>query len=232
MWSLPDPANAPGASGELIGVGADLEPGTALAAYRQGLFLLPLPVEVRAELPGLETIGWWSPDPRGVLPLDELRVTKSLRRSCKRYEVRIDTAFSDVLRACADPRRPYGWIDDDVLHMYERLFDLGWAHSVETYDRRDGTLAGGLIGVGTGAYFSGDSMFHVRTDASKVALIVLVEQLRSRGCQLLDVQWCTEHLASLGAVEIPRAEYLERLAGAVATDSEPLGPLEQPRRFE
>jgi leucyl/phenylalanyl-tRNA--protein transferase len=186
----------------VVGLGADLEPGTLLAAYRQGLF--PMPVARH------DVIAWWSPDPRGILPLDGLRVSRSLRRSCRRYELRIDTAFERVITACADPGRPHGWIDDSVREAYLRLHHLGWAHSVETWSS-EGELVGGLYGVSIGGLFAGESMFHRATDASKVALVHLVALLRSGGATLLDVQWLTPHLASLGAIEIPRAEYLRRL---------------------
>lgn len=189
----------------MVGVGADLEPGTILAAYRRGLF--PMPVRRRV-------VGWWSPDPRGILPLDELRVTRSLRRSCARYEVRVDTAFDEVIHACADPRRPHGWIDRRISDAYRRLHRLGWAHSVEAWTP-EGELAGGLYGVAIGGLFAGESMFHRRTDASKVALVELVRLLRDGGASLLDVQWRTEHLGSLGAVDVSRSEYLDRLAAAL-----------------
>ena len=131
--------------------------------------------------------------------------------------MRIDTAFEDVIDACADPSRPGGWIDDEIRDAYTRLHTLGWAHSVEAW--RDGRLAGGLYGVGIGGLFAGESMFHRSTDASKVALIGLVDHLRSIGARLLDVQWLTPHLESLGAIEIPREEYLRRLALAVDAPS-------------
>ena len=159
-------------------------------------------------------LAWWSPDPRAIVPLDGLRVSRSLRRSMREFDVRIDTAFEDVIDACADPRRPGGWIDDDIRDAYTRLHQLGWAHSVEAW--HEGELAGGLYGVAIGRLFAGESMFHRVTDASKVALVGLVAHLRSIGSTLLDVQWLTPHLESLGAVEIPRDDYLRRLAAAVA----------------
>jgi leucyl/phenylalanyl-tRNA--protein transferase len=189
----------------LVGVGADLEPGTVLAGYRRGLF--PMPIRKRGP------IGWWSPDPRAVLDLEDLRVTRSLRQSSRRYEVRIDTAFDDVIRACADPKRPKGWIEHRIIDAYSRLFDLGWVHSVETFD--DGRLVGGLYGVAIGGLFAGESMFHLARDASKVALVALVDVLRDEHHRLLDVQWLTPHLASLGAREIDRADYLKRLESAL-----------------
>jgi leucyl/phenylalanyl-tRNA--protein transferase len=193
----------------VVGVGADLEPGTLLTAYRSGIF--PMPVQAGEE----ELLVWWSPDPRGVLPLDGLRVSRSLRRSCARFEVRVDAAFDEVVDACADPGRTGRWITPSIRDAYVGLHRLGWAHSVEAWDG-DG-LAGGLYGVAIGGLFAGESMFSRRTDASKVALVGLVDRLRAGGATLLDVQWVTPHLASLGAVEVPRPEYLRRLAEAVGT---------------
>lgn len=196
----------------VVGLGADLEPGTLLYAYRHGLF--PMPAGRDGPL------AWWSPDPRGVLPLDGLRVTRSLRRSLREYEVRVDTAFAAVVEACADPSRDHGWITREVRDAYVGLHELGWAHSVEAWTP-GGELVGGLYGVAIGGLFAGESMFHRRRDASKVALVHLVEVLRAGGATLLDVQWLTEHLASLGAVEIPRREYLRDLAAAVRLDVDP-----------
>jgi leucyl/phenylalanyl-tRNA--protein transferase len=159
-------------------------------------------------------LAWWSPDPRGILPLDGLRVPKSLRQSAKRYEVRIDTAFEAVIRACADPTRESGWITEEFIQAYTTLHRLGWAHSVEVFDRA-GALAGGLYGVRIGDLFAGESMFYRQRDASKVALMALVERMRDSGMTLLDVQWRTEHLATLGAVEVSREAYLALLADAV-----------------
>jgi leucyl/phenylalanyl-tRNA---protein transferase len=208
-WIFPSVQRA-GADG-LVAVGADLAPGTVLAAYRHGLFPMPLS---RADL------GWWSPDPRGVLPLGELHVSRSLRRARRRFEIRVDTAFAQVVAACADPRRRGGWITPDVALAYGELRRLGWAHSVETWTM-DGRLAGGLYGVAIGGLFAGESMFHVPQpmgrDASKVAVVGLVELLRAAGSdeRLLDVQWATPHLRRLGVVELSRAEYLDRLRSAL-----------------
>lgn len=204
-WDLPDPSSAD--EHGIVGLGADLAPGTLLQAYRHGLF--PMPLRARGPM------AWWSPDPRGILPIRGLRVTRSLRRSCNRYEVRVDTAFDEVLAACADPGRPGGWISRDVCAAYGELHRLGWAHSVEAWD--DEGLAGGLYGVAVGGLFAGESMFHRRVDASKVALVHLVALLDDGvDGRLVDVQWCTSHLASLGAVEIPRPSYLEQLRTALA----------------
>jgi leucyl/phenylalanyl-tRNA--protein transferase len=206
---------------EIAGVGADLAPGTLLAAYRQGLF--PMRLQARGPL-GLGPLGWWSPDPRGILPLDGLHVSRSLRRSQRRFEIRVDTAFEQVMRGCADPKRPHGWIDKKFIAAYTELHRLGWAHSVETWqvgehvrgERGREELVGGLYGVAIGALFAAESKFHRVTDASKVAVAALVDLMRAGGGTLLDVQWTTPHLASLGAVDVPRARYLELVADAVA----------------
>lgn len=188
-----------------MAIGGDLEPGTLLAAYRSALF--PMPVDRRGR------IGWWSPDPRAVIPVDSFHVSRSLRRSMRRFEVSVDERFEDVMRGCADPRRPHGWITDDFVRAYVRLHELGWAHSVEVWE--EGALVGGVYGVSIGAFFAGESMFHHATDASKAALAHLVALLASQRGALFDVQWLTPHLASLGAVEIPRSEYLDLLRRAV-----------------
>ncbi len=208
-WQLPDPADAQ--SGEdLIGVGADLEPGTLLAAYRAGVF--PMGVSWRGPL------GWWSPDPRAVLPLSGLRVSRSLRRSARTLRVTVDTCFAEVVARCAAPGRPGRWITPRIARAYDHLHGLGWAHSVEVW-AGDGSLAGGLYGVEVGGLFAGESMFHAATDGSKVALLALVERLGDDGQagadRLLDVQWSTPHLASLGAVEVARRDYLRLLARAL-----------------
>ena len=204
-WQLPSP-EAADASG-LVGVGADLEPGTLLAAYRQGLF--PMPFR-KAE------IGWWSPDPRGILPLERLHVSSSLRRSIPKFEIRIDTAFARVMRNCGDPNRPHGWIDEEFIFAYTELHRLGWAHSVECW--QDGELVGGLYGVAVGRLFAGESKFHTVTDASKVAVVATVGVLRSSRFSLFDVQWRTDHLATLGVVAISRVEYLSRLRTAIGSN--------------
>lgn len=207
-WLLEAPSEE---QDDLVGAGADLEPGTVLAAYRLGLF--PMPIDTTQGEAGL---GWWSPVDRGVLPLDGLKVSRSLRQSTHRFEIRVDTAFADVIAACADPRRPSGWIDEAVVAAYTRLHELGWVHSVEAW--RDGELVGGLYGVAVGGLFAGESMFSHARDASKVALVALVDMLRDEYAdrRLLDTQWRTDHLASLGVVEIPRTDYLKRLEQALA----------------
>jgi leucyl/phenylalanyl-tRNA--protein transferase len=163
-------------------------------------------------------LGWWSPDPRGVIPLEGWHAARSLRRSTKRFDVTVDTAFLSVVRGCADPSRQHGWIDEEFIAAYARLHALGWAHSVEVWGPPGDdapVLVGGLYGVAIGSFFAGESMFHRARDASKVALLALVELLRQGGGLLLDVQWCTPHLATLGAIEVPRDQYLDVLADAI-----------------
>jgi leucyl/phenylalanyl-tRNA---protein transferase len=206
QWEMPSPDLA--GDDDLVGSGADLEPGTLLAAYRTGLFPMPVP-DTAAML-------WWSPARRGVLPVRGLRVSRSLRQSRARYEIRVDTAFDEVIRACADPGRDGGWITADLIDAYTRLHRAGWVHSVEAWDA-DGRLAGGLYGVAIGGFFAGESMFHRRRDASKSALVALVEILSDEHAddRLIDVQWKTPHLERLGVVEVDRGDYLTMLRRAL-----------------
>ncbi len=203
-WGFP-PRSTWDPEDDLVAVGADLEPGTLVTAYGLGLF--PMPVTLAAE----EHLGWFSPVVRGVLPLTGMRVSRSLRRSARDFEIRIDTAFDEVVAACGSPDRADGWINADFRQAYGRLHRLGWAHSVEAW--RDDRLVGGLYGVSIGGLFAGESMFHVARDASKVALMALVDVLGEQDAdrRVLDVQWQTPHLESLGVVRRPRAEYLESL---------------------
>jgi leucyl/phenylalanyl-tRNA--protein transferase len=207
IWSFPPSAEWP--DDDLVATGADLEPATLIAAYRLGLFPMELHASARA-------LAWWSPNPRGIIPLGGLRVTRSMRQSARQYDVRIDTCFIDVMRGCGDPSRKGAWITGEFIEAYTTLHRLGWAHSVEVFDR-NGQLAGGLYGVRINGLFAGESMFHVRRDASKVALISLVQLMRETGMTLLDVQWCTDHLGSLGAIEVDREQYLTLLADALGT---------------
>jgi leucyl/phenylalanyl-tRNA--protein transferase len=159
-------------------------------------------------------LGWWSPVERAVIPLEGLRITRSLRQSTRRYHVSLDESFEAVIENCAYAYRPDSWITDEVIDAYTELHDLGWAHSVEVWDT-DGELVGGLYGVAIGGLFAGESMFHQARDASKVALVHLVV-LMNRGGVLLDVQWQTPHLESMGAVIIGRDAYLQRLPLALS----------------
>jgi leucyl/phenylalanyl-tRNA---protein transferase len=196
---------------DLIGVSREFGAGLTLAAYRSGVF--PMPAD-----DGL--IGWYSPLHRGVLPLDALRVSKSLRKMLPRYRLTVDVDFDEVLEACANPRRPGGWIDTRIRRIYRKLHEEGWVHSVEAWTQ-EGRLAGGLYGVSIGGLFAGESMFHRRDigrDASNAALVGLVNLLRDAGGEgrMVDVQWQTPHLASLGVIEIDRREYLRRLHPALS----------------
>ena len=205
-WSFP--VAHEWASDDLVGGGADLEPATLIHAYKHGMFPMGLGR-------GKSKVGWWSPNPRGILPLESLRITRSMRQSAKRFEVRFDTNFESVIAACANPNREGSWITRPFIAAYTRLHELGWAHSVETYNA-EGRLVGGLYGVRIGCFFAGESMFHTETDASKVALMHLVEAMKMSEMTLLDVQWCTDHLATLGVVNVPRDEYLKLLATSLA----------------
>lgn len=192
----------------LLCAGADLSPARLLDAYSRGIF--PWFSEG-------EPILWWSPHPRMVLFPDELKVSRSLRKAVAKgiFETRFDTAFADVMRACAEPRDGQAgtWIVPEMVAAYTRLHELGFAHSVESW--RDGRLAGGLYGILLGRVFFGESMFSRETDASKVALVKLVARLEALGVGLVDCQQATRHLASLGAREIPRREFAQRLAESI-----------------
>ncbi|MDG2025658.1 MAG: leucyl/phenylalanyl-tRNA--protein transferase [Acidimicrobiales bacterium] len=203
-WRFPDLDDVDDSG--LVGVGADNEPGTILAAYRAGMF--PMPVEED------ELMGWWSPDPRGVLRLNQLKVSRSLRRSVREFDIRVNHAFPTVLDACADPGRPHGWIDSQIHNAYLALHDMGWVHSVEAW--QDDRLVGGLYGVALGGLFAGESMFHRVRDASKAALVALVGAFDDGVDRLIDVQWQTDHLESLGVQELGRAEYLAGLPHLLA----------------
>ncbi|HET7618013.1 MAG TPA: leucyl/phenylalanyl-tRNA--protein transferase [Vicinamibacterales bacterium] len=188
-----------------------IPPDLLLSAYATGWF--PMAVE-----PG--EIRWYSPDPRGILPLDAVHVPARLARLVRqgRFEVAIDRDFAAVVRACADRQDEEGsWIDDEIFSSYVELHRRGFAHSVEVW--QDGVLAGGLYGVALHGAFFGESMFHRVTNASKVALIALVERLRARGFVLLDIQWVTEHLAQFGAIEVPRRRYLKLLKEALEREA-------------
>jgi leucyl/phenylalanyl-tRNA--protein transferase len=184
-----------------------IDPALLVRAYREGIF--PMALE-DGEL------GWFSPDPRGILPLEDFHLPARLGRTLRRgiFDVRIDTEFEAVMRACAEDRGEGTWISAEIVDAYTALHRLGLAHSVEAWQA--GVLVGGLYGVHLGGAFFGESMFHHATDASKVALAALVERLIRRGFALLDVQWVTPHLERFGAIEIPRPEYLARLRRALA----------------
>lgn len=190
---------------DLVATGADLAPGTIVAAYANGVF--PMGLGER----GSEPMGWWSPRRRGVLERGAFHASRSLRRSSRHFDITFDAAFEAVIAACADPGRGGAWITDDVATAYVRLHEMGIAHSVEVWQGKN--LAGGLYGLAIGGLFAGESMFHRVTDASKVALGALAQAVYERqdAPRLIDVQWRTTHLGSLGVEEIPRERYLARL---------------------
>jgi leucyl/phenylalanyl-tRNA--protein transferase len=187
-----------------------IAPDLLIAAYEEGVF--PMALEDGS-------IGWFSPDPRGILPLQTFHTPARLARSIRHggWTIRLDTAFEAVVRACAKRREDGTWISEEIVESYVALHRLGRAHSVEVW--RGDALAGGLYGVHLGGAFFGESMFHRERDASKVALVALVEILRARGFTLLDTQWTTPHLEQFGAMEIPRKEYLRRLKQALRVDA-------------
>lgn len=191
-----DPAQWP--DDDCVASGADLAPATLVEAYRSGAFPMPHEGELL----------WWSPMERGVLVPTDIVVSKSLRRSMRNFVVTVDESFEEVIDACADPSRPGAWIDSPIREAYVQMHRLGWAHSVETR-QPDGTLVGGLYGLSIGALFAGESMFHRATDASKVALVALTELVGEEG--LIDTQWSTPHLASLGVTQWPRSRYLQTI---------------------
>lgn len=204
LWRDPELADATG----LVAMGGDLTPDRLLEAYRRGIFpwyddTLP--------------ICWWSPDPRAIFELDHFHVSRRLRRTCRlaRFQVTVDRAFSEVIRGCADRPGQGTWITADMIDAYESLHRLGHAHSVEVWSGE--AVAGGIYGVAVGGLFAGESMFSRSRDASKVALVHLVARLRERGFQLFDIQFLNPHTARLGAVEIPRKDYLARLRLALTS---------------
>jgi leucyl/phenylalanyl-tRNA--protein transferase len=198
----PDEADPDG----LVAVGGGLDPRTLIDAYRSGVFPW-----YNDGMP----VCWWSPDPRAVIEADGLHVSRRLARTIRsgRFGVTFDQDFAAVIRGCADRTDEGTWIVPEMIAAYERLHELGIAHSVEVW--QEGTLAGGLYGVAIGGLFAGESMFHRVPDASKVALVATAERLRQRGFALFDVQLLTDHTRRMGAVEIPRREYLARLKAAL-----------------
>ena len=196
----------------LIGVGGDLLPRTLLAAYRDGVF--PWFSEG-------DPLLWWSPDPRAIFELDGIHCSKSLARTIRsgRFRTTVDREFEAVMRACGTTRPDGTWVTESMVAGYAELHRLGHAHSLEVWSEAapgDWHLAGGIYGVAQGGLFAGESMFHHARDASKVALVALGEHLRARGYALFDTQMVTDHTTSMGAVQIPRADYLRRLRDALA----------------
>jgi leucyl/phenylalanyl-tRNA---protein transferase len=217
---LPSPTRARRRPNGLLAAGGGLSLGRLVEAYRHGIF--PWYSEG-------DPVLWWSPDPRMVLPVGGMHISRSLRRRLRRseYAVTFDTAFGDVIRDCASPRADEAgtWLAPEMIAAYERLFEAGLAHSVEV--RAGGALVGGLYGVAIGRMFYGESMYSRRTDASKVALAWLDAQLLRWGFEIIDCQMPTAHLARLGAIQMPRAEFLQAVHRLTA-----LEPVPSPWRFE
>jgi len=202
-WDFPQPHKWP--SRDFIIPGADLEPDTLLYAYAHGLF--PMYSD--------DDLWWWSPMQRGIIPLDAFHASKSLLKSMRRFTCTVNTDFVGVMNKCATSHTDGNWINDEFIAAYTRLHQLGHAHSVEVWNDT-GDLVGGVYGVRINRFFAGESMFHSETNASKVALFYLVQLMRLDGMVLFDTQWLTQHLSSLGGIEIPRADYLRHLSHAVA----------------
>jgi len=208
-WAFPDPRRASAAG--LISSGGDFEPATIVAAYRLGIFPWPHP---EAEYL------WFSPDPRAILPPENLKISRRLGRTIRSggFHVTIDAAFEEVMRCCGECRPEGTWITPALLRGYVELHRLGWAHSVEVWTGED-ELAGGLYGVGVGAMFGAESMFHRVRDASKVALAALAQHALAIGIELVDIQVLTEHTERMGGIEIPRSRYLTLLERATAHEA-------------
>ena len=192
---------------EVVAIGADLEPDTVLYAYAHGMF--PMYVDKKSRM-----LGWWSPFERGVIPLDGFHISRSMRNSVQHFVCTINVAFVRVMQECATARTDGNWINQEFIDAYTVLHEMGHAHSVEVWNKK-GELVGGLYGLRINGFFAGESMFHRETDASKVALMHLVDLMNLDGMQLLDTQWNTDHLASLGCISVPRPDYLALLAKAI-----------------
>jgi leucyl/phenylalanyl-tRNA--protein transferase len=209
VWDFPSPGQMP--KDDLVSLGADLKPETLIDSYRHGIFPMHIQIENKRE------IGWWSPQQRGILPLNKINISSSLKKSMKKYFVTFDQDFDSVIDGCGDDKRPKGWINKDIKTAYKKLFELGYVHSVEVWNKKD-ELVGGLYGVEVNGLFAGESMFHTQTDASKTALVYLVEKLSQAGGErIFDVQWQTPHLKSMGVVKISRSKYSSLLPEVMNT---------------
>lgn len=216
---FPDPLKTP--KHGVVAVGVDFSPGTLLLAYRSGIF--PWPHGSDEESPGSPLVLWFSPDPRCVFPIeDEPHWSRSLRRTLRihPYRVSVDEDFAGVMRMCGETRPEGTWIIPELIAGYNELHRLGWAHSVEVWDGKE--LVGGIYGVAIGGVFAGESMFHTRTDCSKIAFANLAIRLRAAGYTTFDVQVMNPHLRSLGCVDVPRRQYLGRLSDALKVKPRPL----------
>jgi leucyl/phenylalanyl-tRNA--protein transferase len=203
-WTFPSPELWPD-DDDIVAAGADLETDTLLYAYAHGMF--PMFVNKR-------NLAWWSPVDRGVIPLDGLRITRSMQQSAKKFTCTVNQAFTEVMTLCGSMRTDGNWINQTFIDAYSDLHKEGHAHSVEVWNEA-GDLVGGLYGVRINKFFAGESMFHIETNASKVALMHLVQLMTLEGMELLDTQWRTDHLESLGCIALPREKYLQLLASAI-----------------
>ncbi|MDA3026497.1 MAG: leucyl/phenylalanyl-tRNA--protein transferase [Actinomycetota bacterium] len=209
VWDFPSPEQMP--KDDLVSLGADLKPETLIDSYKNGIFPMHIQIENKRE------IGWWSPQQRGILPLNKINISSSLKKSMKKYFVTFDQDFDSVIDGCGDDKRPKRWINKDIKTAYKKLFELGYVHSVEVWNKKD-ELVGGLYGVEVNGLFAGESMFHTQTDASKTALVYLVEKLSQAGGErIFDVQWQTPHLKSMGVVKISRSKYISLLPEVMNT---------------
>ena len=209
VWDFPSLEQMP--KDDLVTLGADLKTETLIDSYKHGIFPMHLQIENKRE------IGWWSPQQRGILPLNKINVSSSLKKSMKKYFVTFDQDFDAVIEGCGDDKRPKGWINKDIKTAYKKLFELGYVHSVEVWNKKD-ELVGGLYGVEVNGLFAGESMFHKQTDASKTAMVYLVNQLKEAGGErIFDVQWQTPHLKSMGVIKISRAKYISLLPEVMNT---------------
>jgi len=209
VWDFPTLEQMP--QDDLVILGADLKPETVIDSYQHGIFPMHIEVDNKRQ------IGWWSPQQRGILPLNKINISKSLQKSMKKFHVSFDQAFDQVIDGCGDDKRPQGWINEEIKIAYKKLFELGYVHSVEVWNKND-ELVGGLYGVEVQGLFAGESMFHKETDASKTAMVYLVKKLKDAGGKrLFDVQWQTPHLKSMGVIKIPRKKYLSMLPEVMKT---------------
>jgi leucyl/phenylalanyl-tRNA--protein transferase len=209
VWDFPTLEQMP--KDDLVILGADLKPETVIDSYTHGIF--PMHIDVSNK----QQIGWWSPQQRGILPLNKINISKSLQKSMNKFQVSFDQAFDQVIDGCGDDKRPQGWINKEIKIAYKKLFELGYVHSVEVWNKKD-ELVGGLYGVEVKGLFAGESMFHKETDASKTAMVYLVNKLKAAGGErILDVQWQTPHLKSMGVIKIPRKKYISLLPEVMKT---------------
>ncbi|MFN8015658.1 MAG: leucyl/phenylalanyl-tRNA--protein transferase [Acidimicrobiia bacterium] len=213
-YEFPNPLDSQFSNSDLVCVGGDLEIPTLIYAYSKALFPMHISSEENFDA---KQIGWFSPNQRCIFTKENLRITKSLKKSYNKFTYAINQQFETVMRMCMDITRPHGWIDEEFIDAYVKLHEEGFAHSFETYF--DDKLVGGLYGVSFSGLFAGESMFHTVTDSSKCALLFLMETLEKSSIDLLDAQWHTPHLESLGAITISKSDYIYKLDKALDSQS-------------